>query len=153
MSRPPQQIFGDDGRDNVALAVRTTRLFALALAGAPLLVLALALVIPANPDLSVMLFPVGIVGLAAPVIAYRFFLYRKSKLASSQPESARCGAYLTAFLLALATSEGAAVLGCIGFVFTRHPAALLGVATHLLIVGAIWPSDERVRWFIEPEPA
>ena len=137
--------------DPILVAVRTTRLMAVALAVGPVMVLALVTVFEPSSALGLLQIPAGALGLILPVVAYRLFLYRKSRLDPQRSEAERCSGYVSGFIVAAAVSEGAALVGSVTYVLTRHPATLLGLAMHLVILGAIWPSEDRVHWFIEPD--
>lgn len=58
--------------------------------------------------------------------------------------------YLTGLLVPLALTEGGALLGIVAFALGGSPMTLLGLAMHLVLVGLIWPSEERLDLWREP---
>ncbi|ANM29306.1 hypothetical protein ABI59_06425 [Acidobacteria bacterium Mor1] len=143
------------GSATVEGAVRTTRLIALGLGAGPVLFL-----IPAylfgmggmDQAMRPLQIVAGALGLVAPAAGYHLFLAAKGRADadSALDGETRIRRFIQAFIVALAVSEGGALLAAVAYFLTGQPLTLLGVAAHLLIVGALWPSVERVQWFIQP---
>ena len=49
---------------------------------------------------------------------------------------------------ARAITEGAAVFGVVVFAMTGAPLALIGVLMHVLLGGAVWPTEEKLAGFV-----
>ncbi|MDX1389522.1 MAG: hypothetical protein R3344_10060, partial [Acidobacteriota bacterium] len=101
-----------------------------------------------TPSLEVLALPAALAGLIAPVVAYRVYL----RLCERSPRNAglqdRCTAFIRATLVALAVTEAPALLGLVVFLLSGAPLALSGVAAHVLLTGAIWPSRTRLEVFL-----
>ncbi len=135
-------------------AVRTTQVM-----GLGMMLAGLAMVIPAwflrmEMGLRPLQIAAAALGLIAPAAGYHLFMAQKKKLdAEAELDGdGRVARFVQAFTLAGALSEGGALLACVAFALTSQPLTLIGVATHVLIMGALWPSAERVQWFVEPGP-
>lgn len=98
-------------------------------------------------------FPVSLIGLISPVIGYRLYLLQRERIPAAAGPAERCRAFLRAGILALAVTEGVALLGVIGYALSGTLSALSGVLTHVLLVGALWPTRERLESFLEIEDA
>jgi len=132
-------------------ALSRARLIALALvAGTVALALAIAVIarqIPPHPDggaARVMVPLSALFGLVSPVLGYRLYL-----LIRERPAPAAAERFRTATILGLAVTEGAAFSGLIAYLLSGRYETLIGLVTHILLAGAIWPSDERLRMFEE----
>ncbi|HEX5044081.1 MAG TPA: hypothetical protein VFV75_14325 [Candidatus Polarisedimenticolaceae bacterium] len=125
-----------------ARVLSTARLIAAALGAGPLLLMVLAGVVSPAQGLSTLVVPAGVLGLVAPAIAWRLQA-RVREGASGRAEEGR-RAYLRSLFLGLAVTEGAAILGGIVWLLTREIQALIGLPMHLVMVGALWPTEERV---------
>ena len=90
--------------------------------------------------------PVGLIGLVSLPIGYRFYLWKRDQAAG---ESTGPHAFSRATLQALSITAAAGLAGVAVFAMTGEVAALLGVAAHLLLSGAIWPSPERLESFLD----
>ena len=136
-------------------AVLRTRLIAAALVAGPIpVVVAGWFLSPLTDGLGSFAIAFGAIGLIAPAAGYHLFLSGKSRLDASGPseDAERIKQYEQSFLFALSLSEGGALLGCVAWLLTGLTPTLIGVATHILVVGALWPSRGLVEWFIRPEP-
>ena len=91
--------------------------------------------------------PIGLLGLISPVIAYRLYLLEKERIPPEADVLRRSRVFVRANLIAVAVSEFVALLGVVAYVLSGRPVALLGVLTMVLLVGAIWPSPERLESF------
>ncbi len=146
---------GGPADGTVDQAVRITRLIGLGLGAGPILFL-----IPAHlfamggmdQAMRPLQIVAGALGLVAPAAGYHLFLAAKGRCDAETglDGDSRVRRFTQAFIVALAASEGGALLAAVAYFLTGQPLTLLGVAAHLLIVGALWPSPERVQWFIQP---
>ena len=87
------------------------------------------------------------------VIGYRLYQLLKSRIPPEADTAARCGTYLRANILAIAVTEGAGLLGIVVHADTGEWPALVGVVTHVILAGAIWPSREGLETFLDPRAA
>ena len=129
-------------------ALRLTRLFATALAVSVLGLTTVSGLLPLGkiPSLVVLAPPAALLGLVSPVIGYRLYLWQRDRRSES---SDRCAAYLRAVIVALAITEGIALLGIVIYLSTGRSFPLVGVLTHILLTGAIWPTREKIESWIE----
>jgi hypothetical protein len=91
--------------------------------------------------------PAALGGAIAPVVAYRLFTMLRSRVPADADIALRGERYLSGLVVALGVTEATALGGVLIAEFTGEPLALLGLATHVLTAGALWPSDERVRGY------
>ena len=91
--------------------------------------------------------PAGVIGLIAPVLAYRLYQLQRERVAVGASVTERCAAFARASILAVAVTEGAAMVGLVAHLLGGAVAPLVGVATHVLLVGAIWPTPQRFALF------
>ena len=131
-----------------AATLRQARVIAAALIAGPIALLGLAVAIPVSLAVETLTLPAGLAGLVAPVAAYRLYATSRERVAAATPPAERCAAFVRATLLALGISEAAALAGLVVFWGSRHPAALTGIAMHLLVSGAVWPSRARLEVFL-----
>ena len=116
----------------------SARLLAAFLAIGPFLLLAVGVAFPSTPSGSPLVVPAGVAGLVAPAIAWR--------VQARVRERAHGGrAYLRSVMLGLAVTEVAAMLGVAVWLLCRQIPALIGLPMHVLLVGALWPTEERMR--------
>ena len=127
-----------------AASVRRARLFATVAVGLDLLAAALVASVGPRPTvaLAALAPPAGLIGIVAPVIGYRLYLYLGET--SVRPLGER---FVVATSAALGITAGAAALGILAFFVSNRPAALIGLVTHVLLAGALWPSSERLESF------
>jgi hypothetical protein len=71
----------------------------------------------------------------------------RDRLAVGASAALRRQTFLRANLLCFAITEGAAVFGVIVYALTGAPLALIGVVMHVLLGGALWPSEEKLAGF------
>lgn len=143
---------GDDAR--IEGTLRRTRRVAGALALGPLVLAGVAGFLPLEPQarLAFLAAPVALVGLVSPVIGHRLFLGRGQRLPPDR--EARCASYTQATILALAVTEGIALLGIVTHVLTGRLFPLVGLLSHTLLAGALWPSREKLEgWLGHSGPA
>ncbi len=133
-------------------ALGRARWIALALVGGPLALLAVTVAAPLSFDAGALTLPVGLAGLVVPVAAYRLYLTQRDRVAAAMSPEQRGAAFVRATLLALGVSEAVALSGLVVWWGSRHPAALTGIAMHLLVAGAVWPSRPRLELFLDRRP-
>jgi len=103
--------------------------------------------------LRLLVGPAGLLGLVSLVIGYRLYCLLKSRVPPDADTAVRCGVYLRANILAMAVTEGVGLLGVIVHADTGEWPALIGVVTHVILAGAIWPSREGLELFLNPGAA
>jgi hypothetical protein len=112
---------------------------------------ALADLVPLRIDLSRLVLPAGLLGLVAPVLGYRLYLWRRDRLPREAGPEARCRAFGRATALALGAAEVIAALGVVTFAATGVLSTLLGVLTYVILASAIWPTPERLAAFADAD--
>jgi len=90
---------------------------------------------------------VGLLGIVSPVIAYRLYLWEKERIPPQADSTRRARGFVRATLIAVSVSESIALSGVVAYVLSGRIVALLGVLTMVLLVGAIWPTSERLESF------
>lgn len=93
-------------------------------------------------------FAASLIGLVSPVIGYRLYALQRERVPSDAEPTRRCQLFLRAGIVALAVTEGAALFGVVSYMLSGTLSALSGVLTHVLLVGAIWPTPERLDAFL-----
>jgi hypothetical protein len=133
-------------------AVAQARIIAAALAAGVLVLAAISGVVRLPPSLFSLATPAGLCGLVSLVIGYRLYAWLRERVPSGASHRQRCAAFVRATIVALAVTESTALFGVIVFWLSGEPIALIGVATHIILAGALWPGPERLRAFVEPPP-
>jgi dolichol kinase len=124
------------------------RLVAAALTGGVLMLTAVSFLFPLGSGLERLVAPAALAGLVSPVIGYRIYSSIRDRRRTDGSRASRGAAFLRATLIALALSEGIALLGIVVFLLSGAIAALTGVLTHVLLAGAVWPTVERLDLFL-----
>jgi len=93
-----------------------------------------------------------LLGLVAPALGWRVHVALRERAARTPTALARYSLFLPATIAALAVTGSAALAGVVVFAMTRDPAPLVGVAMHVILSGALWPSEERVEAFVDVAP-
>ena len=91
----------------------------------------------AMPVVSGLVMPAGLLGIVAPAIAWR--------LQARIRQRAGGQAYVRSVAVGLAVTEAAALIGALVWLYSREAAALIGFPMHLLMVGALWPTEARME--------
>jgi len=115
-----------------------------------LVVLALTELLPTGDALVAAAPPAALLGLVSPVVGYRLYLWVRERAARPASRAERCGAFVRANLVAMAVTEGAALFGIVAYLLSGRLFPLVGVLTHVLLAGAIWPSAEKLDLFLRP---
>lgn len=89
----------------------------------------------------------ALTGLVSPVIGYRLYAWLRERIPAGASHAARCAGFLRATELALAVGAGIALFGIVAYCLSAVFAALIGVVTHMILVGAVWPTPERLETF------
>jgi hypothetical protein len=92
--------------------------------------------------------PAAVIGAVAPAIGFRLYQLLRDRLTPRDDAARRREAFLRANVLAFAITEGAAVFGVVVFAMTGAPLALIGVLMHVLLGGAVWPTEEKLAGFV-----
>jgi hypothetical protein len=114
-------------------------------------VLALALVaglVDVDAGVRALTAPAALLGIVSPVIGYRVYHYQRERAPADEGVAPACARFLRATVAALAVTEAAALFGVVAFMIGGGPYALVGVAMHLLLAGALWPSEEKLDRFV-----
>lgn len=127
--------------------LRSVRLVAALIGASPVVLAAAVAGIGGVPSTDALVFPAVLAGLIALPVAWR--LYAALQGGAVAGEEARCRRFLVATACALAVTECAAIFGIVAFMLSRQGAALVGVATHVILAGAIWPTEARLESFLE----
>ena len=130
-------------RSERAKTLGTARLIAAALGAGPFLLTVLSLLVAPGEGASRLVVPAGMAGLVAPAIAWRV----QARILDGAGGGAAGGrrAYVRSVTVGLAITEAAASLGVLVWLLTRQGEALIGLPMHLVMVGALWPSEERLQ--------
>jgi hypothetical protein len=132
---------------SVAAIIARCRIVLGALAFAPLIVAGVLAAVDLRAQVGPLALPAAIFGAIAPVVSLRQFGRLRSRVAPGVPLETRGEHYLTALLVAVGITEAAAFAGVLISEFTGEPLAMLGLATHLVLVGVVWPNEERFAAF------
>ena len=137
------------GPSERAQALGTARLTAALLLAGPFLLTALVLVVAPREGVAGLVVPAGVLGLVAPAVAWRV----QARIREGARGGAAGGrrAYLRSLTVGLAITEAAASVGVVVWLLTRQPQALIGLPLHLVMAGALWPSEERMQRAEEEE--
>lgn len=130
-------------RSERARALSTARLVAAVLGVSPLLLAAGATLLSRGRGGSWLVVPAGVIGIVAPAVAWR--LQARIRETATGGAAAGRAAYLRSVVVGLAVTEGAALLGVMAWVLSGEAPALIGLPMHLLMVGALWPTEERLQ--------
>jgi hypothetical protein len=143
----PEPSAADRERETLGQA----RLVTAGLAAGVLILTALSGVVNPAQRVTVLVAPAALLGLAGLLVGYRLYARMRDAIPVDAPHGARCATFLRATIVALAVTEGAALLGVVAFWLSEDPLALVGVVTHLILVGAVWPTPERLESFVSPD--
>jgi hypothetical protein len=125
-----------------------TRLIVGALIGGVLLLTALSGFMPRLDGMEGLVVPAAVVGAASPAVAFRMYQLLRDRLAGGASATLRRQAFVRANVLCFSITEGAAIFGVVVYALTGAPLALLGVLMHVLLGGALWPSEEKLAGFV-----
>jgi hypothetical protein len=126
-----------------AHALSTARALAAVLAAGPVLLTALAPLVPPSQGWSRLVVPVGVLGIVAPALAWRLQARIRESVAGGAAAGRR--AYLRSLVLGLGVTEAAALLGVGVWLLAREVPALVGLPMHLVMAAALWPTEQRLQ--------
>jgi xanthosine utilization system XapX-like protein len=129
-----------------------SRVIAAALAGGVLLLTALGAVVELPGTLGFLAGPAALFGLVGLLIGYRLYHWLRERIPAGASEEARQARFVQATIAALAVTDAVAVFGVVVYWFSGDPFALVGVVTHVILVGAVWPTPERLEEFLRAPP-
>ena len=132
---------------SVAAIVTRCRIVLGALASAPVIVTGVLAAVDLRARVGPLALPAAIAGAIAPVVALRLFGWLRSRVPDGAPLETRGELYMSALLVAVGITEAAAFAGVLIAEFTGEPFAMLGLATHVVLVGVVWPNHERFAAF------
>lgn len=132
--------------DSTGIVARA-RVIVLALTLGVLAFAALGEFIGARTGPRALVAPAALAGVVSPVIGYRLYHWLQERGRTSATVEARCAAYLRATVVAVAVTEGVALFGVVAYLLSGEIAALIGVVTHVVLAGALWPTPEKLTSF------
>jgi len=133
----------------VDATLRQSRTLVGALAAGPLVPALLVGLLGPRGTGAALVAPAALLGVVSPVIGYRLHLLLRERMSPDFGLEARCQRFVRANLVASAVTAGIALLGLVAYFLSGEPFTLVGVATHVLLAGAIWPTPERLQTFVE----
>ena len=132
--------------------VARARAMAAALAAAVLLLTAVSGALPSPRSLDSLAAPAALTGLVSLLIGFRLYHWLRERIPAGASDEARQATFLQATIIALAVTEAVALFGVVVYWFSGDPFALVGVVTHVILVGAVWPTPERLETFRQASP-
>ena len=138
----------DPALDPRAATLAQARVVVLAMAVAPLLLAAIGEWLAISGRVEFLVAPAALLGIVSPVIGYRLFMMQAERVPAGACVAQGCRAFLKAILVAMAVSEGIALFGLVAWLTSGRLIALIGIVTHMILVGAIWPAEARLERFI-----
>ena len=130
-------------------ALLTARFVAGGLAAGALILTALVGLVAGPVRFEGLTPPAALLGLVSPVIGYRLYALLAERVSPTADAGACCQAFSRATVVALSVTDVIALFGIVAFALSGKPAALIGVLTHVILTGAIWPSEERLETFLQ----
>ena len=82
------------------------------------------------------------------MLGYRLFAWFRERSATQTSHATRCDAFFRATVLALAVTGAAAIFGVVSFWMSGRIESLIGVMTHVILSGALWPTPEKLEAFL-----
>ena len=125
-----------------------TRGVAAMLAATPFALLSAALLAPPPAPSRVLVAPAALAGLVALAAGNRWYRGILDRIAQGARPADRAAALRKATIAGLACTEAASLLGVIAFHISREPFALVGLAAHLILAGALWPTRARYEQLV-----
>jgi hypothetical protein len=124
------------------------RLIVGSLVGGVLVLTALGGFLPRVVGAHGLVVPAAVMGAASPAIAFRLYQLMRDRLTPESTVEHRREVFVRANVLCFAITEAAAVFGAVVFALSGAPLALIGVGMHVLLAGALWPSQEKLEAFL-----
>lgn len=138
-----------DHDPRLAHCLRRSTLLAAALVAGVLIPASLVGLMPVMDGARFLAAPAALAGPLGLITGFRFHVKLREGIPAAATLDERCSRFLRAIMIPLAITEGVALFGLVAFLVSRRVEALLGVATHVLLAGAIWPTEEKLRQFLE----
>ncbi len=129
----------------------TVRLIAAALAASPVVLLGLALVVPPPPPRHALVAPAVLAGFLSLAVGHRWYRRVLDGRATGAGPADRIAALRVATISGLACTGTAAIFGVFAFHFSREPFSLAGLAVHLILAGALWPTRARFERVLDAD--
>jgi len=126
-----------------------TRLVLGALTAGLLILTALSGLIRLPARTAVLVGPASLLGIVSPVIGLRLYVWIRSRIPRAAGRSARLAAFYKANVTALGVTDAIGTLGLLGFLLSGQIVCLFGVLSHVLLAGALWPTQERMDRFLK----
>jgi hypothetical protein len=146
---------GHDGELIRSTLIRSTliraRRLATGLSVGLLALLAVSRLFDVSASIAILVAPVALAGIISPVVAYRLYEWRRTLVPADAGLAERCQAFLTATSNAFMVSATVGLGGVAVHVLTGSIEALIGVVTHVIVAGALWPQPERLERFLDVE--
>jgi hypothetical protein len=128
--------------------LRSSRVVAGLGVAVPLVLAAASGLLPRVDGSAALVIPSAVAGAAGPVVGYRLYQLQRERLPRAAAEADCRRAFLRATVLALGITEGAALLGIVVHGMTGELLALIGLFMHVLLAGALWPTEEKLQGFL-----
>jgi hypothetical protein len=96
--------------------------------------------------------PAALAGIVAPALAHHLHARALSRVAPDSDAGARRRAFVRAHVLSASITEAAALFGIVVHALTGQWLPMIGVVTHVLLAGALWPTAERLAAVGRAEP-
>jgi hypothetical protein len=123
---------------------------AIALAASPLVAVGIVLALPPPSPWRGLVAPAALFGIVALAVGHRAYQSILGRTRASAAPRQRLSALRRATIAALAVTEAVALFGVVAFHLSREPYALVGVATHLVVAGGVWPTRARLQGVLDP---
>jgi hypothetical protein len=138
---------GDRARESAVLA--KARTLVASSTGAVLILAAASGLVEPGTSVPALGPPAALAGLVSPLLGYRLFALLRERTGPGAGHAARCDRFLRATLFSVAVGAGVALFGIVAFWLSSVVAALIGVVTLVILVGALWPTEEKLEGFFD----
>ena len=142
----------DEAREEERAVLRRAVRVAGSLAAGVLALAAASGFIESRSDFPALGSLAALAGLVSPVIGYRLYAWLRERVPPGASHAVRCAGFLRATALSLAVGGTVALFGIVAYGLSSVFAALIGVVTHMILVGAVWPTPERLETFLDAAP-
>jgi hypothetical protein len=139
----------EETRERELAVLRQARLLSGATAAGVLALAAATSLVETRPALPVLGSAAALAGLVSPLIGYRLFAWLRERVPPGASHAERCAGFLRATLLSVAAGGSVALFGIVAYWLSAALAALIGVVTLVILVGAVWPTPERLDSFLD----
>lgn len=139
----------DEARERELAVLRQARLLCGAMAAGVLALAAATSLVEPRPAFPVLGSAAALAGLVSPLIGYRLLAWLRERVPPGASHAERCAGFLRATLLSVAAGESVALFGIVAYWLSAVLAALIGVVTLVILVGAVWPTPEKLDSFLD----